>query len=753
MPTPRLEQAAHRKKATSPAETPVTATSTGQTTSTDSNRVLLDGLRGAEGAHQVHAVARAAMRAAGMAWEPTASNQAMCRRLGRSAEDEGLALAGRATGRPLPGPVRERMEAAFGRDLGGVRIHTDGNAAQAAERLHAHAFALGADLFFAAGSYDPGTPRGDRLLAHELTHVVQHFEGRLPSVQSGESRVSSPTDPAELEAYANEDRILARLPEVDRSLDASEGAAPAPACSEAPGPAAKTAHRDEDEGEDEDGPRRLTLVEMQAHLADLLPSDVVFEASGDVDDTTRPRITFSLLPPEEGYPEGFCPKAMRFEDPLWAMQDMKDWFDQTYPREVDESGMSVHRLATLAVLQTPLYTAWRVRLPSCNSPEALLSNAEVPESSETDDEAWLDHLAAGATAVSATMKEGAEVDGYIRRWLEAFIHIQLPGEPEATFRTVEDLHAALSERHRIIDDQIEVLRTQLNEDREGLHDFGALESESEIIAALTHFWVDELESPNSTLFGMALNAIGDAETAVADASSEELGQYYSQIAHAASEVDRATEAVAIHYRQISTFMTHRAKNLATAAAHIREARNQLASVLLMATTPAVGGFVRQIGFLQRAGLGNAAAYMASESMKVGVQAALTASDAAAGKSVDWGKFLEARALDQALNLVPIVSKQLTDPARVKATVATFDMKSLTKGERKLVQRVSQEGITILQDTLDNAAKDIIAADLSERGGGKGLPADYDQQLLRKVLLGSVKRQVMAAPKKREENAP
>lgn len=54
-----------------------------------------------------------------------------------------------------------------------ARIHTDSRAAQLAGSLHANAVTLGRDIFFAPGRYAPGTPAGDRLLAHELTHVAQ----------------------------------------------------------------------------------------------------------------------------------------------------------------------------------------------------------------------------------------------------------------------------------------------------------------------------------------------------------------------------------------------------------------------------------------------------------------------------------------------------------------------------------------------------------------------------------------------------
>jgi hypothetical protein len=114
-------------------------------------------------------------------------------------------------GQPLPAAVAARLGAAFGHDFAHVRVHTDANAAQAAEALNARAFAIGSEIWFGRGAWNPGTSAGDQLLAHELTHVVQHDEGRLPSPAGPGLNVSSPTDTAEREAYANEKSIVAQL--------------------------------------------------------------------------------------------------------------------------------------------------------------------------------------------------------------------------------------------------------------------------------------------------------------------------------------------------------------------------------------------------------------------------------------------------------------------------------------------------------------------------------------------------------------
>lgn len=79
----------------------------------------------------------------------------------------------RRPGRPLDSGIRESMEARFGCDFRQVRVHTDLLASRSARALNAVAFTVGRHLVFDAGRYAPETGAGKRLLAHELTHVVQ----------------------------------------------------------------------------------------------------------------------------------------------------------------------------------------------------------------------------------------------------------------------------------------------------------------------------------------------------------------------------------------------------------------------------------------------------------------------------------------------------------------------------------------------------------------------------------------------------
>jgi hypothetical protein len=80
-------------------------------------------------------------------------------------------------GVPLDPGLRAEAEARFGHDFGAVRLHTDAAAGEAARGINAAAFTLATRIYFAPGTYAPGTAAGRRLLGHELAHVVQQGRG------------------------------------------------------------------------------------------------------------------------------------------------------------------------------------------------------------------------------------------------------------------------------------------------------------------------------------------------------------------------------------------------------------------------------------------------------------------------------------------------------------------------------------------------------------------------------------------------
>lgn len=112
----------------------------------------------------------------------------------------------RSPGQPLAPAARGLMESHFRQDFSGVRVHTGGRAEESARSVAAQAYTVGSDVVFGADRYRPETPEGQRLLAHELTHVVQ--QKGLPS--SGDLRIGSPGDAAEREADQAAEGMVAK---------------------------------------------------------------------------------------------------------------------------------------------------------------------------------------------------------------------------------------------------------------------------------------------------------------------------------------------------------------------------------------------------------------------------------------------------------------------------------------------------------------------------------------------------------------
>src|SRR5215213_498887 len=82
-------------------------------------------------------------------------------------------------GQPLSASARAFFEPRFGYDFSGVRVHTDSWAAGSATSINAVAYTKGSDIVFGEGHYSPESSAGQKLLAHELTHVVQQASGAV----------------------------------------------------------------------------------------------------------------------------------------------------------------------------------------------------------------------------------------------------------------------------------------------------------------------------------------------------------------------------------------------------------------------------------------------------------------------------------------------------------------------------------------------------------------------------------------------
>lgn len=150
---------------------------------------------------------------------------------------------GAGSGMPLSSQARAFFEPRFGRDLGHVRVHSGPSADSMARSINARAFTHGADIYFAAGQYDPWSPGGRRLLAHEITHVFQQVSGQALRRKAADMLPSSePMVRLPMDSPANPNEVAA-----DRAAAAQGGAgassgADAPPAIDGAAPSDGTAH-------------------------------------------------------------------------------------------------------------------------------------------------------------------------------------------------------------------------------------------------------------------------------------------------------------------------------------------------------------------------------------------------------------------------------------------------------------------------------------------------------------------------------
>jgi hypothetical protein len=98
----------------------------------------------------------------------------------------------RGGGAPLAPSTRGFFEQRFGNSFGDVRVHSGPQAAQAAKAVRAQAFTLGRDIVFGQNRYAPESPAGQKLLAHELAHVIQQNSQPVPIRSNKVSRRRDP---------------------------------------------------------------------------------------------------------------------------------------------------------------------------------------------------------------------------------------------------------------------------------------------------------------------------------------------------------------------------------------------------------------------------------------------------------------------------------------------------------------------------------------------------------------------------------
>lgn len=143
---------------------------------------------------------------------------------GQSTGDAGTAPASvdralSGSGGPLDPAIQQDMEQRFGHDFSQVRVHTSLAAEQSAQEVSAHAYTVGHNIVFGKDRFAPKSHEGRKLIAHELTHVVQQNIGRFAGIQKqaeiddGEERVENEVEimtdevPAPADEIAGDDTI------------------------------------------------------------------------------------------------------------------------------------------------------------------------------------------------------------------------------------------------------------------------------------------------------------------------------------------------------------------------------------------------------------------------------------------------------------------------------------------------------------------------------------------------------------------
>lgn len=109
-------------------------------------------------------------------------------------------------GQPLGARTRTFFESRFRHDFSQVKVHADGKAAESARSVGAMAYTVGKHVAFGTANYDPGSVKGNALLAHELAHVVQ--QAKHAHADTSPTAISNPADAAEVEADSAAGQIM-----------------------------------------------------------------------------------------------------------------------------------------------------------------------------------------------------------------------------------------------------------------------------------------------------------------------------------------------------------------------------------------------------------------------------------------------------------------------------------------------------------------------------------------------------------------
>jgi hypothetical protein len=179
-------------------------------------------------------------------------------------------VVGKGGGEPLDPALRQEMEGRLGgADLSPVRVHTDAAAARSAVDVAAAAYTVGDEIVFGADTPALDSDAGKRMLAHELTHVMQQRQGPVSGTPApGGISISNPSDVFEQAAEANAEQAMSA-----RMAPPAQGAALQRA------PAATDMEEEEEEGAAEEYQPEAGEAEQAVELAEAGQEETVEEAT------------------------------------------------------------------------------------------------------------------------------------------------------------------------------------------------------------------------------------------------------------------------------------------------------------------------------------------------------------------------------------------------------------------------------------------------------------------------------------------
>ena len=172
----------------------------------------------------IHGRPDALTHSAVMHLQKTAGNEAVTSAIEEQQSSPVKEVVGSGGGSPLDRETRGFMESRLGADFSDVRVHTDSKATESAKSVQAHAYTVGNDVVFQSAKYEPESDSGKRMLAHELTHVVQQRSGPVDGTPApGGINISHPSDSFERAADSSADRVMSSASPQSQATTATAG--------------------------------------------------------------------------------------------------------------------------------------------------------------------------------------------------------------------------------------------------------------------------------------------------------------------------------------------------------------------------------------------------------------------------------------------------------------------------------------------------------------------------------------------------